>query len=107
MRALAYVAVVIPFLVGSTAIAIAAPVNWGLIDKIECTGMSGKSVKVTCVAKAERGNRIYTTVFRFTISGPVARFYIGKHDDCRHIAAAETRTKQDVFTCPGIPEWWN
>lgn len=74
----------------------------------ECTGRSlGKSsVKINCVRKVTRGNRIYTGVARFTVTGPVARLYVGKHKDCVLISAEETRFEQDIITCPGIPEWW-
>jgi hypothetical protein len=83
--------------------------QWSLGGTYECVGRlvgNDGAVRVNCSQEQTRGNRITTNVFTFTIRGPAAREYIGRHDECWHIEPADTRMNQDVVTCPGIHEWW-
>lgn len=74
----------------------------------ECTGrtVGSNAVKLNCFQEVTRGNRIYTLTPSFTIRGPVAREYLGKHEGCTHVPASETKSNQDFVDCPGIPKWW-
>ncbi len=74
----------------------------------DCTGRTiGKSaVKLNCLQEVTRGNRIYTLTPSFTIRGPVAGKYVGKHKNCRLVDASETKSKQYFVDCPGISKWW-
>jgi hypothetical protein len=82
--------------------------QWQLGGTFKCVGrpIGSEDVKVTCEQELRRGNQIITTVANFTMSGPAARHYVGKHDKCWHIDPENTRINQDVVTCPGVPEWW-
>lgn len=86
----------------------AEPAQWQLGGTFNCIGraIGGEEVKVTCEQELRRGNQIITTVANFTMSGPAATHYIGKHEKCWHIDPEDTQMNQDVVTCPGIPEWW-
>jgi hypothetical protein len=74
----------------------------------DCIGQSiGRDVvKLNCRQEQRRANRIYTLTPSFTIRGPVARQYLGKHTDCRQVDASESKSKQPFVDCPGIPKWW-
>lgn len=96
---------------GAVASLLIAPAaaQWNLGGTFECVGRpvgGSGAVRVNCSQEQDRGSRIFTQVFTFTIQGPAAREYIGRHDECWHIEPAETRMNQDVVTCPGIQEWW-
>ncbi len=81
---------------------------WILGGTFACAGHElGNGVRVSCSQDQTRGNRIYTIVSTFTMRGPVARSYLGKHEGCWHIEAKDTRMNKDIITCPGIPEWWH
>jgi hypothetical protein len=93
---------------GLMVIASTSTAQWHLGGTYECVGRSigNQTVKVNCSQEQTRGNRIFTTVANFTIQGPAAKHYLGKHVGCWHIDPKDTRINQDVLACPGVPEWW-
>ena len=83
--------------------------EWYVLGGVfDCIGRSiGENVvKLNCQQELQRGSRIYTITPNFTISGPIARQYLGKHSGCRPVDPSETRAKQAFVDCPGIPKWW-
>jgi hypothetical protein len=93
---------------GLALAASAAKAQWQFGGTFECVGRAfgQQSVKVNCIQEIPRGNRIFTNTWSATVTGPVARHYVGEHKDCWHIASEETRFNEDIITCPGIPKWW-
>jgi len=98
------------FLAGLTFTASAASAQaWYMFGgTYDCTGRSigSNAVKLSCIQEVQRGNRIYTLTPSFTIRGPIASRYLGKHEGCRYVGPTETQSKQHFVDCPGIPKWW-
>jgi hypothetical protein len=90
-------------------VASAACAQWQFEGKFGCSRRAVGSdhvVRVSCNIEHKRGNRIYESTLTFNVRGSIARYYIGKHDECWLVKAEETQQNQELLACTGIPKWW-